>query len=421
LTVHRNEVRAGILVLISLTALGGGLLLLAGSGSLFSSTKVVTAVLANARGIRVGDPVRFAGLRVGQVESLEIRSAAVKAGDGDEGGSGAVRVRIAARLTVPGDLAIPADSSVRVTETLTGARIVEILPGRGGPMAQDAEIVDESLPMGFDDLARRADDLAAGATRTIEQAGNLIERLGGVAASIEKAVESGSVSKILGNLEKSSALIAEGSADLRRTIADIGPIVQDAAEAIRDTGREAKGLMAESRPKFREILARVAAAADDAGKLFEGPDAPVGRIMTKVESAVGRIDDILADLDGVGKEAKEAVAAARPKIVGILDRLKTTGTNLKAASEDLRAHPWKLLNEPDLEDQRVQEIFNAARNFNTGAEVLAEAVRALEASLAAGDAGSPRLKDMLDRLTRSFDRYDRAEGLFWKALRGEKR
>ena len=66
----------------------GGLMLLAGSGSLLSNTRTVTAVLANARGVRVGDPVRFAGLRVGRVDSLEIgHGAAAEDGpaDGDDG------------------------------------------------------------------------------------------------------------------------------------------------------------------------------------------------------------------------------------------------------------------------------------------------------------------------------------------------
>ena len=94
-----------------------------------------------------------------------------------------------------------------------------------------------------------------------------------------------------------------------------------------------------------------------------------------------------------------------------------TGTNHKAASEDLRAHPWKLLNAPDEADQRVQGLFNAARNFNTGAEDLTDAVRDLRAALERDGGPGADLAPLLESLDRSFKGYERAEQLFWKALR----
>ena len=59
---------------------------------------------ANARGVREGDPVRFAGMKVGEVDRLEIRP-----------GSGEGVSVVAATLILPGDLQVPSDSEVRVT------------------------------------------------------------------------------------------------------------------------------------------------------------------------------------------------------------------------------------------------------------------------------------------------------------------
>jgi len=410
MSVHRNELRAGLLVLIAGGVLIVGMLALAGSGSLFEETKATTAVFANSRGVRTGDPVRFAGMKVGEVEDIRIRPA-----EGD------APARIALILSLPGDLQVPVDSKVRVTETLTGARIVEIIPGIGEPLGADGELVDLKQPLGLDDIASRMDGLAAGATDAITKAGDLIDSVKGVVDRVETGLKGEKLKKILESVESSAADLAEVSREMKDLVADVGPKVSEAAESFRKVGTEASAMVEETRPEVREILARVKTAADGVAGLFEGEEAPVARTVGKIESAAAKLEEVLGTVGEVGGEAKELVAESRPRVSEILDRLKTTGTNLKAASEDLRAHPWKLLNEPDEEDQRVQKLFNAARNFNSGAEALGEATRELKLALGRDDVDSEAIKALLKRLDGTFERYERVEELFWEALHGERK
>ncbi|MDD5351253.1 MAG: MlaD family protein [Chthoniobacteraceae bacterium] len=65
----RNELRTGVLVLVSLVLLGGVLIFLGAPGA-FCERRVYRVYFDNAGGINVGAPVMLAGRRVGQVSRL---------------------------------------------------------------------------------------------------------------------------------------------------------------------------------------------------------------------------------------------------------------------------------------------------------------------------------------------------------------
>jgi phospholipid/cholesterol/gamma-HCH transport system substrate-binding protein len=408
MSIDRNEVRAGLLVLVSLVVLGGGLFVLAGSRTFLHETRVLVAEFVNVRGVRPGDPVRFAGLRVGEVDSLHVRSDLAPP-------------RIEAHLRLRADVAVPIDSRISVNETLTGSRIVEILPGSGEPMGPDDRLIDEREPRGLADLAESAHGLASGLEGAVEEATGVIQRLDRVVAGIETALAEGDVRKSLRSVSEGTAAASAAIQELKVIVAELHPVIVEAANEIRDTGRTASDLLEEMRPEIKAILARVLVAVDEVAKLVEGTESPVGKILARLDVAAGDLRGVLAEVTGTSREARGILADSRPKLEGILDRLRTTGVNLQAASEDLRAHPWKLVNKPSDPEQRVQLIFNAARNFNSAAEALSDVSRDLRAAMARREVDEERVSELLERLGRSFEEYRRVEGLFWKALEPGKR
>ncbi len=67
-----REVRAGLVVLLGLVALGGLLTLAAGGPGFLTSRRVIDIVFKDGQGIRPGCPVRVAGIDAGRVTSVEL-------------------------------------------------------------------------------------------------------------------------------------------------------------------------------------------------------------------------------------------------------------------------------------------------------------------------------------------------------------
>jgi ABC-type transporter Mla subunit MlaD len=148
----------------------------------------------------------------------------------------------------------------------------------------------------------------------------------------------------------------------------------------------------------------VKAAADGVALLLEGPEAPVAQTMAKIDKAAAKLEGVLDGFTETGREAADLIASSRPRVVAILDRLKTTGTNLKAASEDLRAHPWKLLNEPSEDEIAYENLRNTMQNYVRAMQHMNATARTLQAILQRGDKESPTVRALIERTLLDFDR-----------------
>ncbi len=70
--------------------------------------------------------------------------------------------------------------------------------------------------------------------------------------------------------------------------------------------------------------------------------------------------------------------------------LKDTARNFLDASEDLRANPWKLLNEPSADQIAFQNLRNATLNYERAMRELNEASGRLTKLLQSGQATTPQ-------------------------------
>ncbi|MFQ6397363.1 MlaD family protein [Nocardia sp. KC 131] len=137
---HRADVRVGVAVLTSAFAVAGAL---AWGASTDIGARTHTAHMSDAGSVRVGDEIRLAGVRVGEVKSLEARNQQVEM-----------------RFTVDRSVFIGAQTALDVRMlTIVGGHYIAVIPGGSSPLGATAiptgrVILPYSLPRVFQDAIR---------------------------------------------------------------------------------------------------------------------------------------------------------------------------------------------------------------------------------------------------------------------------
>jgi phospholipid/cholesterol/gamma-HCH transport system substrate-binding protein len=113
------EMRVGIFVFLGLSILAVFVLSI-GSFKSWTSARTVNFVFHFVNGLKLGAPVRYAGVDVGEVRAISLIAPE---------GEGQIRVKLACR--VKKDVQIPVDSVIWVnTLGLLGEKYIEIIPGK---------------------------------------------------------------------------------------------------------------------------------------------------------------------------------------------------------------------------------------------------------------------------------------------------
>jgi len=77
----KNSLETRLGVFFAVIVIGAFLLFeMIGGGALFTRGKLVKAQFANAKDLKVGDPVKLAGVQVGRVKEIKLRGGRVEVG-----------------------------------------------------------------------------------------------------------------------------------------------------------------------------------------------------------------------------------------------------------------------------------------------------------------------------------------------------
>lgn len=132
-----------------------------------------------------------------------------------------------------------------------------------------------------------------------------------------------------------------------------------------------------------------------------------------------KILKVAGDFSTVSQQVKEIVATNRDNIDEMLDNLALVSVNLKAASEEIRRNPWRLLHNPNRKELRSQNLYAAVRSFSDGAAQLDQAISKLR-SLKEVKSDAPEYakarSEILKSLMETFDKFHKAEEGLWKEL-----
>ncbi len=323
----RDEIKAGIVIAISLLVLAG--LILGVSGvSLWQRYDRYTVRLRATTGVEVGTPVRLGGLKVGKVLGLAIPpddTARVEITLGVLQGTLIPQGTWATVATVGllGDpflqlspeahttQRIPPGSRIPSREPVQIADLLQRLQGVAGMTETLLAEVSAVLKADVRDLLRRVNDVAKAAQGTIAHVDAFVspanaEQVEKILAEVDQMIQesAGSVRTVLENLTTAS----------RRMDTTLGAV---------------ETLVGENRDDIREAVRLLKADLDRAGGLL----ATMEQTLRNVDRTLGHVDRTLL---GNSDALDETVA-----------NLRRSTQNLREFTQALKEQPWHLFFPPD--------------------------------------------------------------------------
>jgi phospholipid/cholesterol/gamma-HCH transport system substrate-binding protein len=294
---HRSDFAVGLTVIAALAIFFFSTLEI-GSCALFEPSGLrVVARFDDAGGVEPRTEVRMAGVRVGEVEQVELE-------DG--------RARMTLRID---DAAprIPMDSTVVIrSRGLLGERLVEVVQGQSDRLlhngdtltrTQQAPNLDEML----DSLATVASDLRA-VTRSVrlvlggaegeETLAEIVDNVRIVAAEIRSFVEENQdqLSRVVSNFDEVSGNLNRFSEDLANLTADHD---QTVSELLTNLAAASEGLQ-KAAGEFAVVSARVEAGEGTLGRLLKDDE-----LYNKVDASVTELHRTLGEVRRAAEEAQE--------------------------------------------------------------------------------------------------------------------
>ncbi len=284
----RREVHVGVFVIVGILAVVTALFVLTDPG-MFRGRYQVSTVIADAGGIRKGDPVRLKGVNIGRIRDFDIEA-------------GGVRVIMELRREYP----VPADSRVSVVSGgLLQSMVAEVIPGGSEQPLRDGDVLPSVATTG---LAQTAERLGGGADTLLMRANMLLSQqtIGAVGASAQQ------MQQLLTQL---TALAAEQ----RRELAALTSSLRSAAEGVEATA---------TRPELARAIARTDSLTlrlDAASGSLQQASASLVTLVERVEGGQGTLGRLTTD-DELYVNLNAAVAS------------------LNALTSDIRENPRKYIN-----------------------------------------------------------------------------
>lgn len=283
-----KDVRIGVFVLSGLLAFVVILFLLTDPATMRGRYMLVTTV-ADAGGVRRGDPVQMRGVIIGRINNFEMMR------DG----------RVAVRMELEGEWQIPLGSRAKLGAAgLFGGRTMEVIPTDGTTYHQPFDTIPGSD--GGSGLMGSADELGAKATAVLSGLEELLND-----STVSSA--QGSVGEMEALLTELSAVVAEQRSTLRTLTASLA---------------RSAGEMEEATPDARRALAR----ADSAMAVLAQTGENLDKAAVSLRALLERVDRGEGTL---GKLARDEA---------LYDNVNRAAESLTALLADVRANPKKYIN-----------------------------------------------------------------------------
>ncbi|MDJ0975156.1 MAG: hypothetical protein QNJ98_11895 [Planctomycetota bacterium] len=415
----RSELKAGLVVLAALVATLAFLYLAGGSEPIWGRYRYVH--LRFEPGFvapKAGDEVKMNGRVVGRV--FEIReeeqtysgdqlTPAVRArlGIADKNVTKARELYILTVLKLPADQVIPRGTRGQLDRTFTGTRELSLLPGWSTESVTDAETHQNPLPAseapGLATITSQLSGIATKLSTLVDGGSTLIEDARGVIGVLRQKLE-GLDLQTLNDDAKA------GVAALRRTLETVekrfGPIadkVESAADNIDTLTGIGVDAMGDIKEGMNEILATLKGVAKRLDAILVDAQPKVSEFLSDLRSIGKNVLSFSAEIQGIGPEVRAILADLGTDADTLMKTLKDTGYNLLDASEDLRAHPWKLLNEPSTDQIAFENLRNATLNYERAMRELNESSRRLTDLLVNPPTDEANAKAAIARALQTFE------------------
>ncbi len=315
MNVVRNEIRTGLVVLITLSVLVGVLIYLGAPGVFTPETEYII-YFDNAAGLKLGTPVMLAGRKVGQVTTIDSPVPNSERPVGEDGN----RLLIEARVKVHVDRAALIFNKCKVQLAFYSVLSEPVIDFTEG------DETSGRAPEKMKFIGGRAGSLADAGTQLLEKVDPALKQLSATLKSLQRTAN---------NLTR----LTDDGADLPMAFAEIKKVAANLTEVTGPGGglRRAldsleklvggEGEISKTLADFRKVLAP------------EGDLAKAIAHLEKLTSDVSTNKDIPAAL----KNLRVATDRVSTTVADLHQDLSTITDNLEQATDTLKRQPWRLI------------------------------------------------------------------------------
>jgi phospholipid/cholesterol/gamma-HCH transport system substrate-binding protein len=411
-----REMLVGVVVSVTLVGLLG-LLGLAGGGPGFLTPRTsIDVVFRDGQGIRVGCPVRVAGLDAGRVVDVDLTEV-----------EETLRARV--RISLPRALAskLKQDAKITIQASLAGQSRVNIVSsGRSKVALVPGQVVHGVESTFFDPV--------------LEQVGmGPVERshLSHTIAEVRQTVDAVGprVRQMLGTMQETIVGLRDSADAVRPTIEttvghveeltrrlnDSAPRIEAALTRVDALTHQADSLLAENRPNLQATLASIRDLTATINNIVEQNRGKVERFIDNVDGTRARADRALYQIDTLTDQSIQILTRSRADIQRTVANVRDATDWADKLVQKIFANPFYLspLYRPTPEDIRVQGVYDTTQVFTKGAQELNDALKTLDAM--AAKAPTPEQQEELAQTKRCvkalYDRLDQMSQLLAEALK----
>jgi phospholipid/cholesterol/gamma-HCH transport system substrate-binding protein len=370
-----RDVAVGLVVVAAIAALLGLMMVASDGPGFLAPQQTIDVIFRDGQGIRVGSPVRVAGLDAGNVVNLDLVPF-----------EGTLRARV--RISLPTWLVkkLRQDVKVNITPGLTGMSHVSIVatgksavalvPGQSiqGVESSFFDPIIEQVGLGpvershlshtIAEIRQTVDTVGPRLRQMLTALGETTSNLKELSDAIRPAVES-----TIGNVEALSQRISSSTPKIEATIARLETIT-----------RQAELMLGENRENVRISLASVRDLTASANDIVLRDRGKVEKLLEGLDMTRARADRVLYQADVIAGQGVQILARSRAEIERSVTNIRDATDWGNKLVQKIYTNPFVLspFYKPSNEDLRVQAIYDTAQVFTKGAQDLNDAIKTLE-------------------------------------------
>ena len=362
-----SEVKAGIFIFLGLLTFGVFLFTLGNLSYFKPERKTLRMVFNSSMGLEVGTTVRYSGLEVGEIKSIDFADSTNTKGDG----------KVMVVSEIDNNIVIKKTSTAMIkTEGLMGGFYVDIRPGMGSELlppdgllqGQDtfefAKVGDMAadIVMEIKDFTKITSQLAVDAGETLKSIKATVVTVNNLLTENQDliAVNLKNLSRVTGEFAN---VLETGSEDIQKSLKHVSSMAEVGDELFREKETSIKEIISET----HDLTIALSKLLDDnAPKLtklmdtFESESSPkLNKLMDTLEAETRKMSDSFesatVNFDSTFEQSDAILVENRRNLLELIRNMKETSTSLKLLTSDLQRNPWKLVRKGDEEEAKPPE------------------------------------------------------------------
>ncbi len=335
----RPNVKVGGFIFMTLILIVIGAITVGNLGSWFATKHTYTVLVHNANLLPHGARVSFAGLPVGHVSAIEMRSAKERAREHP-------KHYVKLTITVDSTVSLPQDSRVEMkTDGMIGDRFVDILPGSGQPLPPGETLL--GFPGGLEGLMAASPDLGGNVQDVLVAVQDLSD------ASQPHSIPAtlANINRLLTDLQpRLAALMTTGNGLLQHVQAELVSTSDKAGRALTSVDT----IMSENRPGVRRLVSEFNTTLVEARRTVQGTtqllDASKGEMTKLMQSVHSLVNSVQKNTEAATTSVEKLLASMNTmvaqndrNIYAAIENLRDMTAHLEATAELIRANPAVVL------------------------------------------------------------------------------